>query len=85
MQWITESPRIPGTYMLERELSNAYISVVVQGEPLRTTLDSAVKLMNRETERKLKEFKYLDNSGNVIKEYKVPTIDTVKAILGIDD
>lgn len=85
MEWITESPRIPGTYMLERELSNAYIQVVTQGEPLRTTLDSAVKLMNRETVRKLKEFKYFDENGNVLKEYKVPTIDTVKEILGITD
>jgi len=84
MQNITESPRIPGTYMLERELSNAYIAVVIDGEPLRTTLDSAVKLMDRETARKLKEFGYLDEQGNVVKEYKVPTVETVKEILGMD-
>ncbi len=85
MENIVESPRIPGTYMLERELSNAYVEVVTQGEPLRTTLDTKIKLMNRETERKLKEFGYVDDNGNVIKEYKVPTLDSVKEILGITD
>ncbi len=85
MQDIVESPRIPGTYMLERELSNAYIKVVIDGEPLRTTLDSAVKLMDRETTRKLKEFGYLDDNGTVIKEYEVPTLETVKEILGTAD
>ncbi len=85
MENIVESPRIPGTYMLERELSNAYIQVVTQGEPLRTTLDTSVKIMNRETERKLKEFGYLDENGNVIKEYKVPTLENVKEILGMTD
>ncbi len=85
MENIVESPRIPGTYMLERELSNAYIEVVTQGEPLRTTLDTHIKAMNRETERKLKEFGYIDENGKVLKEYKVPTIDSVKEILGITD
>ncbi len=85
MEWITESPRIPGTYLLERELSNAYVSVVVTGNALRTSLDAAVKRIDRETKRKLQEFNIIDENGNELKEYKVPTVDTVKEILGIED
>ncbi|MCX7658662.1 MAG: hypothetical protein N2Z57_08295, partial [Oscillospiraceae bacterium] len=60
----------------------AYNSIVVDGKNLRTTLDEAAKNVNRETERKLQEFGYMDQNGNVIKEYKVPTLETVRKILG---
>ena len=53
--------------------------VVVNGKNLRTRLDAAVNTIDRETERKLEEFGYGDD------EYVVPTIDTVKSILGIQD
>jgi ABC-type glycerol-3-phosphate transport system substrate-binding protein len=82
MDYIEESPRIPGTYMLEREISNAYIAVVNSGDNLRTSIDAAVKNINRETQRKLEEFGYIDEDGNVITPYEVPTVDTVKKILG---
>ena len=82
MDWIVEAPRIPGTYMLERELSNAYVAVANSGENLRTSIDAAVKNINRETQRKLEEFGYIDSKGNIVKPYDVPTIDTVKKILG---
>lgn len=78
--WILEAPRILGTYMLEREMSNAFNDIVVNGKTLRTRLDRAVKIIDRETERKLEEFGYME-SGEVIKEYKVPTIETVNKIL----
>lgn len=78
--WIMEAPRILGTYMLEREMSNAYNKIVVDGDTLRITLDNAVKLINRETERKLEEFGYIKN-GEVVKEYTVPDIEKVREIL----
>lgn len=79
-EWILESPRILGTYMLEREMSNAYNSIVVNGKNLRITLDNTVKRIDRETERKLEEFGYMEN-GEVIKQYTVPTNETVERIL----
>lgn len=79
-EWIMEAPRILGTYMLERELSNAYNAIVVDGKNLRITLDNAVKRIDRETERKLEEFGYMKD-GKVIKNYKVPTTQTVREIL----
>jgi ABC-type glycerol-3-phosphate transport system substrate-binding protein len=80
-KWVLEAPRILGTYMLERELSNAFNDIVVNGKTLRIRVDKAVKRINRETERKLEEFGYMKD-GEVVKEYTVPTIDTVNKILG---
>lgn len=80
-KWMLESPRILGTYMVEREISDSYNKVVVDGKDLRITVDSAIKRINRETNRKLTEFGYLSPTGEVIKEYIVPTIDIVKDIL----
>ncbi|MDY2627225.1 MAG: extracellular solute-binding protein [Lachnospiraceae bacterium] len=80
-EWIYESPRLPGSYMVEREISNAYNSIVVDGKNLRRTLDNATKRINRETERKLEEFGYNDANGNVITPYVVPTLDRVEEIL----
>jgi hypothetical protein len=80
-EWMLEAPRILGTYMVERELSNSYNKVVVDGKDLRTTIDSSVKRINRETERKLMEFGYLSEDGTVLKEYSVPDIETVRQIL----
>ncbi|MBE5922755.1 MAG: extracellular solute-binding protein [Lachnospiraceae bacterium] len=79
-EWITETARIPGTYMLERELSNAYIAVVGAGENLRTSLDAAVKTIDRETERKMTEFGFIDEETGSW-TYKVPTVDSVEDLL----
>lgn len=83
-EWIQEAPRIPGTYMLERELSNAFVASAIDGREIRSTLDAAVKRINRETERKLEEFGYISN-GETVKEYIVPTIERVREILGITE
>jgi ABC-type glycerol-3-phosphate transport system substrate-binding protein len=73
-QWLIEAPRVPGTYMLERELSNAYNSIVLDGKNMRTAIDLASKRVDRETNRKLEEFGYMKN-GVLIKPYYVPKID----------
>ncbi len=80
-QNILEAPRLLGGYMLERELSNAFNDIVVNGDILRSRLDEVVKTVNRETERKLAEFGYTDNLGNTIKEYQVPNVEKVREIL----
>jgi ABC-type glycerol-3-phosphate transport system substrate-binding protein len=79
---ILEAPRLLGSYMLERELSNAFNDIVVNGEDVRSRVDETVKVVNRETERKLEEFGYIDSEGNVLEEYKVPSVENVREILG---
>lgn len=73
-EWLIEAPRVPGTYMLERELSNAYISIVLEGENERKAIDLAVKRINRETMRKLEEFGYIKN-GEIVSPYMTPKLD----------
>ncbi|MFN7252326.1 MAG: extracellular solute-binding protein [Anaerobacillus sp.] len=70
-EWLTEVPRVPGSYMLEREISNAYNSIILDGQNLRTAIDLASKRINRETSRKLEEFGYIRN-GEIIKHYPNP-------------
>ena len=79
--YILEAPRLPGSYMMERELSNAYNDVVVNGDSIRSRIDEVVKTVSRETERKLEEFGYIDSDGNIISPYIAPNVDTVRAIL----
>lgn len=79
---ILEAPRLLGSYMLERELSNAFNDVVVQGKNLRSRVDDVAKVVTRETMRKLEEFGYIDADGNVIKEYLIPSVTQVREIMG---
>ncbi|MBQ8160353.1 MAG: extracellular solute-binding protein [Clostridia bacterium] len=79
MEWMTEAPWVLGTYMLERELSNAFISVAVDGVDARRALDTAVKRINRETYRKLEEFGYWKD-GQMLREFPTPSLDVVRRL-----
>jgi hypothetical protein len=63
--------------MLERELSNAFISVTADGVEARRAMDTAVKRINRETYRKLEEFGYYKD-GVMLQEFPTPTVDVIK-------
>lgn len=73
-KWIKEVQRHPGGYMTEREVSNIWNAVVIEGKSLRPTIDRAEILINRELERKLAEFGYIKD-GKVIKEF--PMYDSI--------
>jgi len=73
-RWLMEAPRVPGSYMLERELSNAFVSIVLDGETPRRAIDLAVRRTNRETMRKLEEFGFIGSDGRIIRNYYTPTI-----------
>lgn len=77
--------RVPGTYLLEREMSNSFNDIVVNAQNEQTRIDKAVKSINREFARKLEEFGYNDSEGNVISEYEIPTMETVRKLLGRTD
>ncbi len=77
MQWIYEAPRVPGSYMVEREISNAVNAVALEGKNLREALDEAVKRIDREVERKLEEFGRMEN-GRLTAPFPAPDIDMIK-------
>lgn len=76
-EWMQEPVKLPGSYMQERELSNAWNKIVFDGVNPRVAIDSAVIIINREITRKMEEFGYLQN-GVKVKEFKIPTIEMVK-------
>ena len=80
MEWMTEAPWVLGTYMLERELSNAFIAVAVDGTDARRALDTAVKRINRETYRKLEEFGYWKD-GVMLREFPTPDATVVQKLI----
>lgn len=75
-KWILEVPRIPGWYMIERELSNAWSYVVIDGMNVRAAIDNAATLSDKEINRKLTEFGYIKN-GTVVKQYKITTREDI--------
>jgi ABC-type glycerol-3-phosphate transport system substrate-binding protein len=76
-QWLQEPVRLPGSYMQERELSNVWNRIVFDGVNPRVAIDRSVITINREIARKMEEFGYLEN-GQRVREFKIPTIETVK-------
>lgn len=83
-QWLQEPVKLPGSYMQERELSNAWNKIVFDGVNPRVAIDSSIIIINREITRKMEEFGYLEN-GVIVKEFKIPTIETVESWMERDE
>ncbi|SFB75002.1 extracellular solute-binding protein [Butyrivibrio sp. YAB3001] len=80
-KYMLEAPRLLGGYMMERETSNAFNDIVVNGDTVRFRIDEAVKTVKRETQCKLEEFGYIDSDGNVLEEYVTPSVSKVREIM----
>jgi len=76
-EYATEASRIPGSYMVEREISNAWTNIVFNGTNPRQAIDEAVRISNREILYKMAEFGYTDK-GVILKPYIVPTKETIQ-------
>ncbi len=79
LEWTYETPRVPGGYMAEREISNA-IDAVMKGTKLQMAIDAADRNINRELKRKLEEFGYTKD-GVYVKPFLLPTIELVEGWL----
>ncbi|MCU9612681.1 extracellular solute-binding protein [Caldibacillus lycopersici] len=75
-EYLKEVPKTPGSYILEREISNIWNKIVFEGENTRAAIDDSVIAINREMIRKMEEFGYMKN-GQVVKPYHIPTIEQV--------
>lgn len=83
-QWLQEPVKLPGSYMQERELSNAWNKIVFDGVNPRVAIDNSIIIIDREITRKMEEFGYLEN-GVIVKEFKIPTIETVESWVERDE
>ncbi len=77
--WQKEALRHPASYILEREVSNAWIDIVTNGASFQPRIDEATLAADQEMKRKLTEFGYYDEDGNKLKEYNVHLIDDLIA------
>jgi ABC-type glycerol-3-phosphate transport system substrate-binding protein len=66
----------PGSYIIEREISNIWNKVVIDKMNVRVAVNESIAKINRELTRKFEEFHYLEK-GKVIKEYIVPNHNNV--------
>ncbi|MDY0294197.1 MAG: extracellular solute-binding protein [Acholeplasmataceae bacterium] len=80
-KWVRTTGRVPGDYLVERELSNAWNRVVNDAINPRDAIDDAVVIINRELKRKLTEFGYYEN-GVMVKSYRVPTYENISQWIG---
>lgn len=76
-EWIQTTGRVPGDYIVERELSNAWNKVVLDGENPRIAIDYAVGIIDKELERKLREFGYI-REDELIRPFNVPVLETIE-------
>ena len=60
----------PGSYIVEREISQIWNKVVIDKMPVRQAISESVPRINRELKRKLAEFGYINSDGS--SSYKVP-------------
>ncbi|MCL2405193.1 MAG: extracellular solute-binding protein [Defluviitaleaceae bacterium] len=75
-QYMVEVPWVPGTYMVERELSNAFNAVVINGMNPRRAMDIAVIRIDREVERKLEEFGFT-RGGEEVRPFVTPNASVI--------
>jgi ABC-type glycerol-3-phosphate transport system substrate-binding protein len=73
-RWFREIPNTPGSYYMDREILNAWNRTVVEGMNYRTSLETAIKEVNREISRKMQEFHFIDADGKVVLSLNLPSI-----------
>lgn len=73
-KWYREQANLPGSYMLTRELNNAWNRTVVDGMNARESLEEAILNIDREMVRKEQEFGFVDGNGKVLHTLDLPQI-----------
>ena len=78
IKWLRDVPRTPGQYMLERGLSNIWNTVTFDGTPVRVAIDKEIIIINREMNKKMIEFGYIDIDGNIIRPYIIRDVEWIQ-------
>ena len=72
-------PQTPATYIVERGISDAWNAAVFDGVSVRAAISDAVIDINKEIDRKMSEFGFVDSKGAILEVYFVPTTEEIKA------
>ena len=76
-----ENLQHPASYIVEREISNAFTNATVNGDTVIEALDASKLVADREIMRKLKEFGYVDSEGNLERNYPIEVMKDIEAKL----
>jgi len=76
-EWSRIPAIIPGSYIVEREITNIFNKVVLDQVNYRIAIDESIPRIDRELRRKFTEFRYLEN-GVIVKEYIVPNNSNIE-------
>ncbi|WP_274648632.1 extracellular solute-binding protein [Paenibacillus humicola] len=71
--WLKDIPHVPGDYMLERGISDAWNKIVFDGVNPRRAVEDATITADREIDKKLEEFGYRKD-GRLVKPLRVPQL-----------
>lgn len=77
LTWLRDVPRTPGQYMLERDISNIWNAIAVDGSAAQVAIDEKIQEINREITKKMSDLGYVDAKGNLLKEYNVRDVDWI--------
>ena len=77
LTWLRDVPRTPGQYMLERDISNIWNSIAVDGSAAQVAIDEKIQEINREITKKMSDLGYTDSQGNLLREYNVRSVDWI--------
>ncbi len=78
LSYLRDVPRTPGQYMLERDLSNIWNGIAVDGKAVQPAIDEKILEINREITKKMTDLGYLDNEGNLLREYNIRDVDWIR-------
>lgn len=73
-----ENLQHPASYIVEREISNAFTNATVNGDTVIEALDASKLVADREIMRKLKEFGYVDSDGKLLRDYPIQVMEDIK-------
>ena len=83
--WVLDTAKTPASYMLEREISNAWNKIVYDGVNVRTAMEDAMVVVNKEIDRKMLEFGFINSQGDILRPYILPTKDNLDEWVISDD
>lgn len=77
LAWLRDVPRTPGQYMLERDISNIWNAIAVDGSAAQVAIDEKIQEINREITKKMSDLGYTDAQGNLLREYNIRDVEWI--------
>ncbi|MCM3785733.1 extracellular solute-binding protein [Neobacillus mesonae] len=73
-RWYKDMANLPGSYLIPREVMNAWNRTVLSGQNYRDALEEGTLSIDREIWRKAREFGFIDSQGSVVDTYDPPQV-----------